>query len=90
MSDYKGELHSQGVFGSRVSEIPGSISACPECGGKLFAEAIDHIIESGAPTTGGLNVGCIADDDVMMHRYWQSDWQPVVDAVAKWCGAEEV
>lgn len=90
MTEYRDELHSKRLFETPTAEIPKDIAKCPECGSDLFAVSIDNVIESGAPVVGGLYVECKADQDAMEHRYLQMDWQPVVDAVVKWCRAEEV
>ena len=70
-------------------DIPMDVAFCPECGGALCAEAQEWEEGTGLPISGALNVGCIIDEDTMDHRYWQSDWQSVVDAVERWSGAVE-
>lgn len=89
--------------GPGICGVPPEIATCPECGGGLYAEAEEWDAESGTPTKLGLRVSCIADDENCMkwsesttdnrpfrevsHKCWQSDWQPVIDVVAVWCGA---
>lgn len=70
-------------------DIPMAVATCPECGGALYAECQDWEEETGLPIYGSINVDCIIDADAMDHRYWQSDWQSVVDAVGRWAGAVE-
>lgn len=67
--------------------VPTDICTCPECGAPLWVESIEWNEETGAPTKGGLNVDC-TEDKAGEHRYWQSDWQEIVDAVERWCDAE--
>jgi hypothetical protein len=68
--------------------VPKDVCVCPECGGKLMAESMEWIEETGMPTIGGLTVDC-KNSFVERHRYWQSDWQSVINQVEKWCGAVE-
>lgn len=70
--------------------IPKSVAVCPECGGRLDAECIEWGAEDGKPSTSGLYIDCRKDRRRMEHKYWQSDWQSIVDAIGKWCGAEDV
>lgn len=72
------------LFGGDIS-IPGG--QCPECGGQLHTEIYEWDTVSGRPTIGGYTVDCVNDDNAN-HRYWQSDWQPVIDRVGIWLGAE--
>ena len=69
--------------------VPNDIAVCPECGGRLHVESGEWIEETGAPTMGGLYVDCENEESVQ-HQYRQSDWQSIVNAVEKWCGAEAV
>lgn len=78
---------------SRMLRLPKRFE-CPECGGRLFVE-IDEW-SKGIQTPGGYRVECEPDTDAEMaawerdedheggHRYWQSDWQHVVDRVGRW------
>jgi hypothetical protein len=69
--------------------VPKTVAVCPECGGALHVESIEWIEETGIPTSGGLSVDC-ENEENERHRYWQSDWQSIINAVEKWCGAEAV
>lgn len=75
------------LFGGHCN-VPIKIAACPECGGALIIESSEWIEETGKPTTGGLTVDC-KSSFAERHRYWQSDWQSVINQVEKWCGAVE-
>lgn len=77
---YSFQLHHLGCC-----KVPKPVAACPECGSQLTAES-EESDENGAPIVGHLNVGC-AKDNGAKHRYWQCDWQPVIETVEKWCGA---
>lgn len=75
-------------------KVPRTIAECPECGGGLCVVANAWDEETGQPTGSALQIECEhddpeSDDESLEHRWWQSDWQPVVDAVRKWCGASE-
>jgi hypothetical protein len=70
--------------------IPQHIAECPECGSGLVADSNEWVAATGQPYASGLQIECVWDDDEQGykdHSYRQSDWQPVRDAVAKWCGA---
>jgi hypothetical protein len=69
--------------------VPKTVAVCPECGGNLHVESGEWVEETGVPTSGGLHVDC-EHEETERHRYWQSDWQSIIDAVEKWCGAEAV
>lgn len=71
------------------SSVPTSVAMCPECGGRLHAESAEWDSETGIPTIDGFYVDCESDPDCN-HRYWQSDWQPVIDRIGTWIGAEAV
>jgi hypothetical protein len=66
------------------SAIPEDVAICPECGGKLFFnEDYDTDTESDEPP----GIDCenepdLDDDEEDFHRYWQSDWQPVIDKIS--------
>jgi hypothetical protein len=66
--------------------VPKKIAVCPECGGRLCAESCEWAEETGIPTTGGLYVGCMHENR-LQHKFWQSDWQKIINAIEKWCGA---
>jgi len=69
--------------------VPKYIAVCPECGDKLHVDAMEWETESGVPTTGGLYVYC-KNKEQDSHMYWQSDWQSIINAAEKWCGAVDV
>ena len=87
------------LFGG-TADVPKEIAVCPECGGELYAQACEYETETGIPTECGIELSCEKDDEAMarwekdktglpmsefgVHRWWQSDWQPVIDAVTKW------
>jgi len=73
------------LYGGHCS-VPREIAVCPECGGTLHADVIGWETATGLPSKGDVNIDCEADPDCA-HRYWQSDWQPIIDKVEKWCGA---
>jgi hypothetical protein len=57
----------------------------------LFAIAHEWETATGTPTVEGLQIDCekeTDEDEETNHRWWQSEWQPVRDAVAKWAGAK--
>lgn len=85
---YRLQLDYQRGSESTLAAIPIDVAVCPECGHQLWAEATEHT-EEGNPTTGGLYVDCMADH-AGKHKHWQSDWQPVRDAIGQWCNAEDV
>ena len=66
------------------SAIPEDVATCPECGGKLFFnEDYDTNPESDEPP----GIDCenepdLDDDEEDFHRFWQSDWQPVIDKIS--------
>lgn len=83
IAKYNGQLNYGGCC-----LVPESVAQCPECGALLYAETDCWVTDGGAPVIGSISVSC--DIDVKMrHRYFQSDWMPIVDAVEKWCGATE-
>lgn len=69
--------------------IPASIATCPECGGTLFVTNHETDDDTGRPIAGGLSIDCGSDDDDSeeCHRYWQSDWQDVIDKIRRWVNA---
>jgi len=69
--------------------VPPEVAVCPECGAQLFAESTAWGTEHGEPDQGAVMVDCVEDPNCE-HRHWQCDWQPVVDAIEKWCGATAV
>lgn len=73
--------------------VPEQIAVCPECGEGLIAECHEHEAESGRPIATGIEVQCLcrvrAGSFEVNHRWHQSQWQPVRDAIAKWCDARK-
>lgn len=69
--------------------MPKTVAVCPECGGNLHVESGEWIEETGVPTIGALYIDC-ENEESERHRYWQSDWQSIFNAVEKWCGVEAV
>ena len=85
---------------SQMVAVPFDIALCPECGGPLHVVANAWDTETGKPHADELQVECVADAMLLetaeeedwpawqlreqSHRWWQCDWQPVVDAVREW------
>ena len=70
--------------------VPKEIAVCPECGGELQARSMEWATESGRPNSSALEVYCVndySDEPGDWHSYRQDKWQPINDAIAKWCGA---
>jgi len=73
--------------------VSDKIGKCPECGDGLIATCYEHEADSGRPVATGIELTCLcflrddADQKRDSHQYTQSKWQPVRDAVAKWCDA---
>lgn len=67
------------------------VAECPECGGRLFMWCDEWECDTGKPV--GIHLDCEHEPDFIdgrhragefEHRWWQSDWQPVIDRVEKW------
>jgi len=63
--------------------VPKEIAVCPECGGGLWwqVETTDGVRD--------LSLDCENEPDIdenedMYHRWWQGEWQPVIDRVKRW------
>jgi len=72
--------------------VPAEIAVCPECSGSLRVRACAWDEETGLPHAAELEVNCVRErfDGVTRrwnHQWWQSEWQPVRDAITKWTGA---
>lgn len=72
--------------------VPAFIAVCPECGGAVKVSAHVWDEETGLPLAAELQIDCVRErfDGVTRqwnHRWWQGEWQPVRDAIAKWIGA---
>jgi hypothetical protein len=81
-------------------DLPKEVDICPECGSELEIDCYEWDSVTGFPTRSGFNLDCKQeekdlddwthnDDDTrssreVMHRHWQSDWQPVIDKVWGW------
>ena len=81
-------------------DLPKEVDVCPECGSELYVECYEWNSATGFPSQEGFSVNCKQEDkDIdewthdeddnrtsreVMHRHWQSDWQPVVDKVWGW------
>ena len=78
---WEGRADTRGVY------VPKEVAACPECGGELTARAMAWDGD-GRPEAAAIELDCI---DYLSHesghRFTQDKWQPVRDAVAKWCDA---
>lgn len=63
---------------------------CPECGGTLLVDVTEWESETGRPTECGVEIDCQhnnygdEEEDGFDHRWWQSDWMPVLDALSAW------
>jgi hypothetical protein len=70
--------------------VPESVAVCPECSKGLIAVA-GAWSEDGRPAVEGIDIECVSemreDANPKPHGYAQSKWQPVREAVAKWCDA---
>jgi hypothetical protein len=71
--------------------VPDEVAKCPECNRGLIAECHDHDTETGRPAATGIELTCLSEkvdrEDASHHSFRQDEWQPVRDAVAKWCDA---
>jgi DNA-directed RNA polymerase subunit RPC12/RpoP len=69
--------------------IPKGIAKCPECQGELVADCTVNDPKTGRPIATGIELDCVASmhEARLSHSFAQSKWQPVRDAVAKWCDA---
>ena len=79
---WPGKKDTRGVY------VPVSIARCPECSGEIQARSMEWEEETGRPTATGIELDCV---DYLSHEsghsFTQDKWQPVRDAVAKWCNA---
>lgn len=71
--------------------VPLGIAKCPECGSELIAQCIDVEQGTGRPVATGIELDCRAflheGLGMQSHSFSQDKWQPVRDAVVKWCDA---
>jgi hypothetical protein len=78
------------LFGGST-DVPDTIAKCPECGGNLAARSMQWDAASGQPDASALDIDCQdALSHCDSHRWHQSEWQPVRDAIVKWCGAKQL
>ncbi len=65
-------------------EVPKNVAVCPECGYTLEA-----VIDGWSEDHGySIDVNCGMDDfEGDWHRYWQGEWQPVIDVVEAWANS---
>lgn len=68
--------------------VPRDVATCPECNADLTVRSFSWDAETGKPHRAGIDINCDKDPN-LKHRWWQTDWQPVVDAIRKWTGAAE-
>jgi len=71
--------------------VPDQVAKCPECGDGLIAECNEHETQTGRPVAAGIELTCLchmrAWSCEVNHKWSQDKWQPVRDAVSKWCDA---
>lgn len=78
------------IGGNRLEEpvkLSPVLGTCPECGGALYIEVTAWETETGIPIEEHIEVDCENDDvedDDARHRWWQSEWMPVIDKVRAW------
>lgn len=68
--------------------VPKCVATCPECQGELQARSMSWEQETGRPIAEAIELDCVdylSHDS--RHSFTQDKWQPVRDAVAKWCDA---
>lgn len=79
------------LWGGKSCDVPVSVAVCPECGHKLHVYCWSWVEETGQPYGSDLQIECshfdTFDDESDWHRYHQSEWQDVVDAIRTWAGA---
>ena len=63
------------------TDVPENVTKCPECGSQLQAWVDGWSEDKGY----SVDVNCKAEDGLEEnHRYFQCDWQPVMDVVKAW------
>jgi hypothetical protein len=75
-----------------VVRVPNEVACCPECGGQLYLQVEACGTESRIPDEHGIEVDCENEPDpedenfdtLDQHRWWQGEWQPVIDKVYRW------
>lgn len=84
------------LWHGKSCEVPKDVAVCPECGGELYVYCHGWHTDTGQPIAADLQINCeveewILEDDEDAetgHKWWQSDWQPVRDAIVKWSMAD--
>lgn len=56
--------------------------SCPECGGKLTVQWDGDDIAVDCENEPDMDDDEAVENDI--HRYWQQDWQPVMDRIREW------
>lgn len=68
--------------------VADKVAVCPECGSGLIAECREHEKATGRPVATGIELSCLKEmEGKVIHGFSQSLWQPVRDAVVRWCDA---
>lgn len=75
---------------------PAEVAVCPECGNAIVVQSHAWDDLTGLPLAAELDISCVNDpmhamdsDPGDWHKYRQSDWESVVDAIRKWtCSIE--
>lgn len=82
--------YEQIKFGGGI-EVPRDIAICPECSSSIYLYCWEWDSETGEPNADGFQIECPGEafyedesEEKYTHRWWQSDWQPVVDKLSKW------
>lgn len=55
---------------------------CPECGGRLTVQWDGDDISVDCENEPDMDDAEAVENDI--HRYWQQDWQPVMDQIREW------
>jgi len=76
--------------GARNCYVPKEVAVCPECGGELAARSMSNEVDTGRPIASAIEFDCMNDcRGGISHRWYQSTWQPIRDAVTVWSGARK-
>lgn len=81
------------LWHGKSCEVPKEVAVCPECGGELYVYCHGWHTDTGQPIAADLQIDCenekvFDEDDGFEHRWFQSDWQSIKDAVVKWSMAD--
>lgn len=74
--------------GRRGLYVPDQVAKCPECGDGIVARC--HAWQDGGrPVAESIELECISEwrDDTPYHEFTQDKWQPIRNAIYRWCGA---